>query len=109
MRINSRVWREIKSVALALFLCVLIAFFSHQAMRGQNGLDRRAVLEAQISGMEAEIAALEARRRRLEHDIALLSDSAGEGADLTDEQARALFNLVRPGETVIINVPTPAR
>ncbi len=105
MYISNRVWREIKSVGLALMLCGLIAFFGHQAMRGQNGLDRRAVLEAQLSGMEAEIAALKARRERLERDIVLLGDVSGEGADLVDEQARALLNLIRPGETVIINAP----
>jgi cell division protein FtsB len=97
-----------RSLAIFLMLCTLIASFAHQAVKGDHGLERRAQIKERIAKMEAERDRLTAKRARLERDVALMRAAAQKPTDLADEQVRALLNLARPGETIILDAPRSA-
>lgn len=98
-----------RSLAICLFLCALIASFAHQAIKGDHGLERRAQIKQRIAEMEAEHDRLSDKRARLERKVALIRAAADQPTDLADEQARALLNVARPDEIIVLNVPESAR
>ncbi len=95
--------RRGRSLAIFLLLCTLIASFAHQAVQGDHGLERRALIKARIAEMEAERDRLAAKRARLERDVALMRAAATQPTDLAEEQARALLTLARPGDIIILD------
>lgn len=96
------IFQRMKSIAVFLLLLGLIAYFSYQAVHGNHGLHRRAELKQQIGELSASLAALQAARTRLEQEISLIRPTQGQTTDLLDEQARALLNVARPDEIVIM-------
>jgi cell division protein FtsB len=89
--------------AILLILCLaLIGYFAYHAVRGDYGLDRRALLTEKIELLEAELADLRDRRLRLEHDVSLMTTRVENETDLLDEQARSLLNYVHPGDIVVL-------
>ncbi|RIA56508.1 FtsB family cell division protein [Dichotomicrobium thermohalophilum] len=97
--------RRGRSLAIFLVLCTLIASFAHQAVKGDHGLERRAQIKQRIADMEAERDRLAAKRARLERDVALMRAAANRSNDLAEEQARALLNLARPDDIIILDPP----
>jgi len=97
--------RRGRSLAIFLVLCTLIASFGHQAIKGDHGLERRAQIKERIADMAAERDRLAQKRDRLERDVALLRAAAKRPSDLAEEQARALLNLARPSDIIIIDPP----
>jgi len=94
-----------RSIAIFLVLCALIVSFAHQAIKGDHGLERRAQIKQRIVSMEAERDRLAAKRARLERDVALLRAAEKRPTDLAESQARALLNLVRPDDIIILDTP----
>jgi len=97
--------RRGRSFAIFAVLCTLIASFAHQAIKGDHGLERRAQIKQRIVSMEAERDRLAAKRAGLERDVALMRAGEHKPTDLAEQQARALLNLARPDEIIILNVP----
>jgi len=97
--------RRGRSLALFLALCGLIASFGHQAVKGDHGLERRAQIKQRIADMAAERERLLQKRAKLERDVALLRAAAQQPSDLAEEQARALLNVARPGDIIILDPP----
>lgn len=97
--------RRGRSFAIFLVLCTLIASFAHQAVKGDHGLERRAQIKQRIAEMEAERDRLAAKRVRLERDVALMRAAARKPNDLAEAQARALLNLARPDDIIILDPP----
>ncbi len=94
-----------RRIAVFLLLCGLITSFAHQAVKGDHGLERRAQIKQRIAQMEAERDRLAEKRAALERDVALLRVAEHTPTDLAEEQARALLNLARAGETIVLQVP----
>ncbi|MGR3469230.1 MAG: FtsB family cell division protein [Shimia sp.] len=87
-------------IAYATVCLGLALYFTFAAVQGDYGLFRRAEIDAQKvqllaqkEALDAEIAALENKTRRLSDDFLDL--------DLLDERARDLLGYVRPDEVVI--------
>jgi cell division protein FtsB len=97
--------RRGRALAIFLVLCALIASFAYQAVKGDHGLERRAQIKQRIAEMEAERDRLAAKHAQLERDVALMRAAATRPTDLADQQARALLNLARPGDIVILDAP----
>lgn len=94
-----------RRLAIFLLLCAVISSFAHQAVKGDHGLERRAQIKQRIAKMEAERDRLAEKRAALERDVALLRAAERTPTDLAEEQARALLNLARDGEIIVLQVP----
>ena len=82
-------------------LAATVYFVSH-AVTGTHGLLARTRLIDRSEILEREIAGLEAVRRRLRRDVALLSTEPPH-PDLVEETARAVLGFVAPADLVVID------
>ncbi|MBV0912960.1 FtsB family cell division protein [Anianabacter salinae] len=76
------------------------AYFTFASVQGEQGLFRRIQIEAEAEALRAEKTALEAEVAVMRNRTRRLSDSYLD-LDLLDEQARDVLGLLRPGEIVI--------
>ncbi|MCK0208463.1 septum formation initiator family protein [Starkeya koreensis] len=98
-------WRSIlQTVTLHLGAAALIGYFAFQGYNGQYGLLARRSFEQQHAELTQERDKLRAQRVALESKVKLLSPELID-ADMLDEQARALLNLVNPKDLVLLRVP----
>ncbi|QIB35708.1 FtsB family cell division protein [Ancylobacter pratisalsi] len=101
-------WRSIlQTVTLHLGAAVLIGYFAFQGYNGQYGLLARRGFERQLTELTAERDQLRAHREAIESKVRLLSPERID-ADLLDEEARALLNLVHPKDLVLLRKPGAA-
>jgi len=98
------IWREIrrqvKSVAIPVFLLGLTAIFAWQATQGAHGLIMREQRKTELAQAEANLAAAKAERDKWERKVAGLTPSHLD-KDALDQRARELLNLADPGEIVV--------
>jgi len=80
--------------------CSLAMYFTFAAVQGDFGLFRRIQIEVDAERLRAEKDALEAELADLENRTKRLSDSYLD-LDLLDERARAVLGLIRADEIVI--------
>lgn len=98
-------WRSIfQTVTLHLGAAVLIGYFAFQGYNGQYGLLARRGFERQLAELNAERDELRTHREAIEAKVRLLSPERID-ADLLDEEARALLNLVHPKDLVLLRKP----
>jgi cell division protein FtsB len=95
--------RLIRYTLLFAALVALIGYVASDAVRGPHGLIANQVLRDKIGILQKDLAALKAQRVRLERDADLLGPKAVSQPALVDEQARALLDLARPADIVIVN------
>ena len=96
-------FRFLRQFILLGVLLLLIGYVASDAIRGPHGLAANQQLQARIDALTKELAALKAERTRLERDDDLLTKKAESQPALVDEQARALLDLARPSDIVIVN------
>ncbi|MCJ8143081.1 septum formation initiator family protein [Ancylobacter sp. A5.8] len=95
-------WRSIfQTITLHLGAAALIGYFAFQGYNGQYGLLARRGFEQQITELTQERDALRSRREAIESRVRLLSPDRID-ADLLDEEARSLLNLVHPKDLVLL-------
>lgn len=75
-------------------------YFTFAAVQGDYGLFRRAEVQAESAGLQAELDALDHEVTRMENLTHRLSDSYLD-LDLLDQQARDMLGLIRADEIVI--------
>jgi cell division protein FtsB len=97
---NHRLLGQILALAAIL---TATGFVAADAVRGPHGLIASQNLHARISTLKKDLSALKAQRSRLERDAELLGPKAAIQPALVDEQARAILDLARPGDIVIVN------
>lgn len=76
------------------------AYFTFAAVQGDYGLFRRAEIEAETRGLQAELDKLDAKVVRMENLTKRLSDTYLD-LDLLDQQARDVLGMLRTDEIVI--------
>jgi cell division protein FtsB len=87
--------------------CVLVsAWFLQHALFGSSGVLALDGIRAERERAVAERRALDARKARLEREIALL-DTKGADPDYADELVRRHLGVIRPDE-VLIPLDPPA-
>ena len=95
-------WRSIlQTVTLHLGAASLIGYFAFQGYNGQYGLVARRHFEEQMQALTQERDLLRAQREASEAKVHLLSPERVD-ADMLDEQARLLLNLVHPKDLVML-------
>ncbi|QFR32458.1 septum formation initiator family protein [Ancylobacter sp. TS-1] len=98
-------WRSIlQTVTLHLGAAALIGYFAFQGYNGQYGLLARRSFEQQHTDLTQERDKLRSQRLALESKVRLLSPDLID-ADMLDEQARALLNLINPKDLVLLRAP----
>lgn len=70
-------------------------------MNGELGVVGRAMIERQVSELEAELSVLSAQRRELQARVSLLRPESLD-PDMLDERARLNLNLVHSDELVVL-------
>jgi cell division protein FtsB len=95
--------RLLRQTLLLGALLAAIGYVAADAVRGPHGLIANQILRAKIGALEKDLSALRAQRIRLERDAELLKSKAESQPALLDEQARALLDLARPTDIVIVN------
>lgn len=78
-----------------------LAYFGFHAMSGELGLVGRAMIEHQVTELEAELAELTAEREHLVARVSLLRPESLD-PDMLDERARLNLNLVHPNELIML-------
>jgi cell division protein FtsB len=95
-------WRSIlQTVTLHLGAAALIGYFAFQGYNGQYGLLARRSFEQQHAELTEERDRLRAQRQTIESKVRLLSPERID-ADMLDEEARLLLNLVHPKDLVLL-------
>lgn len=78
-----------------------LGYFGFHAMSGELGLVGRAMIERQVSDLEAELASLTAERQDLMSRVTQLRPASLD-PDMLDERARLNLNLVHVNELVVL-------
>ncbi|QFT32055.1 septum formation initiator family protein [Roseibium porphyridii] len=78
-----------------------LGYFGFHAMSGELGVVGRAMIERQVSELEAELAELSAERQELVARVSLLRPESLD-PDMLDERARLNLNLVHETELVVL-------
>jgi cell division protein FtsB len=100
--ITSRKGRTGRFALLLLVCLALIGYFSYHAVEGKHGLHRRAALEKKIAHLEEELANLKQERKKIEHDVSLLTTRVRKNPDVLTEQAKTLLNYTNPDDFVVL-------
>lgn len=95
-----RVRTILNTIALYTIAVLLIGYFGINAYTGDHGLRAKQDLDAQITQLTDELAALRAERANWERRVALLQSQSID-ADMLDERARALLNYTDPRELML--------
>ncbi|MDQ0509211.1 FtsB family cell division protein [Ancylobacter amanitiformis] len=102
-------WRSIlQTVTLHLGAAALIGYFAFQGYNGQYGLLARRGFEQQRAELIEERDKIRAQREAIEAKVRLLSSERID-ADMLDEEARLLLNLVHPRDLVLLRGPDAER
>lgn len=98
---KKRLTRRPRQVPFVLLgsLAATVYFASH-AVYGTHGLQARSRLIERSESLEREITDLEAVRRRLRQDVALLSTEPPH-PDMVEETARAVLGLALPADLIV--------
>lgn len=95
-----RVRTILNTIALYTIAVLLIGYFGINTYTGDHGLRAKQDLDAQITQLTDELAALRAERANWERRVALLQSQSID-ADMLDERARALLNYTDPRELTL--------
>ena len=88
-------------------LCAaVLAYFGFHAYHGEFGIYSKYRMQAQIAGLQAQLATVKGQRIELEQRVQLMHDGSLE-KDMLDEQARRALN-VSHGDEVIVMLPDTA-
>jgi cell division protein FtsB len=79
----------------------LMGYFCYHLVQGERGLLAWLELSHEIAAAEAEAATARAERATLEHRVSHLRPESLD-RDLLDERARAVLNVARPNDIVIL-------
>lgn len=94
----------IRSLIFPLLALCAGVYFGYSLEYGDHGLRARHDLQARKEALQGELAGLTAVHNRLSRDVALLRPDSLD-PDMLDERARAILNLARPDEIVMLKKP----
>jgi len=92
--------RQIAVPTAYVLVAGVIAMFVHSGLRGEQGLAVQREAERTERSLQAELSALRAERAALENKVRRISEDYLD-LDLLDERARAVLGLVHADELVI--------
>ncbi len=89
-----------------LLACGAAVYFAYHLQTGDHGLEARADLDRRKQVLEGQLAGFKAVRLRLERDVALLRSESLD-PDMLDERARAILNLAREDDLIMLKRRQP--
>jgi len=92
--------RRAQALVLPAILFGLCGYFAHHAMHGTRGMLARDTRHAEIAAARIVLAEAEVERDSMERKVAGLRAERLD-RDMLEERARALLNVVAPGEIVV--------
>ena len=102
------IWHELRKrqrhVLLPLLFAVVFGYFAYHMMEGERGVFAFRHLREEVGKAEETLAEVSATRKTLEKRVALLR-SQNLDPDMLDERARAMLNVARTDEIMIV-MPT---
>ena len=93
--------RNTGRLIVPLLCAAFLAYFGFHAYHGEFGIYSKYRLQAQAAELQAQLAAVKARRMEMEQRVQLLHDGSME-KDMLDEQARRALNLSLPDEVIVM-------
>ena len=87
-----------------LFGSLALVYLIYYGVQGDRGLLAWIQRGQDVVVAEQKLAAERVHRDALAHRVALLSPESLD-LDLLDERARAVLNLVKPGEIILLEIP----
>ncbi len=90
----------LKAVTAPGIFLGLVAYCLWSATQGDRGLQAYAIREAQLRALTAELMRVQGEQAAWERRVAELSPQHLD-PDMLDERARAMSNLVDPGDIVV--------
>lgn len=95
---------SVRQACVSLICLGLLGYFAYHMFAGEFGLEARERLQAEIKTLEGEYKGLQALRKRIERDVALMRADKLD-PDMLDERARAVLNFSHPDDIVIMTKP----
>jgi cell division protein FtsB len=97
---SRRIGRNISLILLPAVCCAISFYFGYTVIFGERGLLAWRQTQDQLRIVQADLAALRAKREALQHRISLLDGKAID-PDLLEEVARGELLQNRPGEVAV--------
>jgi cell division protein FtsB len=88
-----------RQMLVSLVCLSVLSYFAYHAISGKRGLEARKRLIERSELLEPEIMRLEAMRRSLDRDVALLD---ARDPDIIEELALADLGFARPGDRILV-------
>ena len=101
MAILQELSRRAPGILPPLLGALAFSYFAYHAVEGDRGLRSWLKLRQEIADAKSSEAELAAERERLERRVALLRPESLD-RDMLEERARAVLNLARPEDRVIL-------
>jgi cell division protein FtsB len=92
---------RIQAILFPVLALALGGYFIYHLEIGDHGLKARANLDQRKEALKGELAGLQEVRERLERDVALMRPESLD-PDMLDERARAILNLARRDDVVML-------
>jgi len=101
MQSRSRLQSILATLALHAAAAAVIGYFAYNAYTGDYGLVARQNYDQDMQRLKAELAAVTAKRKALEHKVSLL-DPRRLDPDMLDEQGRRELNFIHGKDIVLL-------
>ena len=101
MSIFRDIRRRAKGTAPQILAGALVAYFAYHAIQGERGINSWITLKEDLAASEAQLAALEAERARLDNRVRRLRRDSLD-PDLLEERARLLLNYGYADDRVVM-------
>ena len=105
MSTRQRKQSKVRPLFLPACCLLVLGYFAYHAVEGDYGLYALDRLQVRVASLEAEIAAVEAERERVESHVALMRPESLD-RDMIDERARETLNLADAKDLVIFLDPS---
>ena len=97
--------KRARYLIVPLFGSLTLVYLIYSGVQGDRGLLAWIQRGQDVVVAEQKLAAERVHRDVLAHRVALLRPESLD-LDLLDERARAVLNLVKPGEIILLETPT---
>jgi cell division protein FtsB len=104
MAIVQELRRQAQQVVVPVLGIALLSYFAYHAIEGERGLFAWMGLNQQLKQTRALADAISAQKHELENRVQRLSSNSLD-PDLLDERVRAMLNLARQDDVVIMLPP----
>lgn len=91
---------KLRQVLGPLLGAALMAYFAYHAVQGDRGLMAWWNLRFELERADAELAAVSAEKRKLEHRVSLLRPESLD-RDMLEERARIMLGVADPRDLIV--------